>query len=167
MKRLLPLLPLLLVLGCVGGEEGERPVGSTAPDVKVETLQSPSTSVSLAKRRGKVVLLDFWATWCGPCKALSPKLERIYAAHKDGGLDAMAITTEAREIVALNEKRRPHAIPVYLDTSEEASRAFGVGSLPTVAVIDREGHIVYRTAGDSDNAEAEVGAAVEAALGKP
>lgn len=165
MRRFTPLV-LILLAGCGPTGDDAQPLGSKAPDVSVETLSVPSSTASLAKRQGKVVLLDFWATWCGPCRAITPVLEDIYARHKDDGLEAMAITTEAREIVALNEQKRPHAMPVYLDRTEKASRAFGAEALPTVVVVDRQGQIVYKTVGFGENTESELRAAVEKAVGQ-
>lgn len=164
MRRLLPLV-FLLVAGCGPSAEDPTPVGSTAPDITVETLSIPSSNASLSKRRGKVVLLDFWATWCGPCKKITPFLESVYALHKDKGLEAMAITTESREVVSINERQRPHAMPVYIDSTEKASRAFGAEGLPTIVVVDREGHIVYRVVGVPPE-PTEISDAVVKALGK-
>ena len=167
MRRLLPLLPFLILLaGCDGGgDEDSKFVGETAPDFKVQTLVMPSTPTSLASRRGKVVLLDFWATWCGPCRQISPTLEALYAKYKGRGLDAMAISNEAHETVGITEKTRPHTMPVYIDGDDSASIAMGVKALPTIVVLDRQGHVAYRTTGITDATEAELTAAIEKSLG--
>ena len=166
MRRLLPLLLFFVALGCASEEGGLVPVGSTAPDFKLETLSVPSSSVSLAKRKGKVVLLDYWATWCGPCRQITPTLEAIYERHKGEGLEAMAITDEAREIVTTVEKSRPHTMPVLLDSKGEAHDRLGIEALPTIIVVDRKGHIAFRSTGFSDPKAfgEEVEAAIEKAL---
>ncbi len=166
MRRLLLLLPTLFLLaGCDGGSDDASAVGSTAPDFKVQTLVMPSAPTSLVSRRGKVVLLDFWATWCGPCRQVTPALEVLYAKYKGRGLDAMAISNEAHEIVSINEKTRPHVMPVYIDEDTSASRALGIKGLPTIMIIDRQGHIAYKTTGVNDSTEAELKAAIEKSLG--
>ena len=164
MKTNLLLLAAFLLAGCGAGSEEVAAVGSTAPEIKVETLTAPATTASLSKRRGKVVLLDFWATWCGPCRQISPSLEAIYERNKTKGLEAMAITSEARETVAIVEKARPHTMPVYLDPDGKAATAFGANALPTMVVVDRAGHIVYQTQGVGPNTADEISDAVDKAL---
>jgi cytochrome c biogenesis protein CcmG/thiol:disulfide interchange protein DsbE len=164
-KRILPFVALLALVGCDSGG-APAALGSVASDFKVETLSLPSSSASLQTKRGKVVLLDFWATWCGPCRQISPALEDIYDRFKADGLEAMAITSEAREIVQINEKNRPHKLPVYLDPKESAWKAFGIMSLPTIIVVGRDGRIVYQTSGISASTPAEISDAVATALGK-
>jgi cytochrome c biogenesis protein CcmG, thiol:disulfide interchange protein DsbE len=149
-------------MGC--GAEPEIVVGSKAPDITVETVSVPASSAGLTKRLGKVVLLDFWATWCGPCKEITPILEALYERHKDKGLEAMAISDEAREIVAINEKKSPHKIPVYLDPDSKASKAFGVSGLPTVIVVDRKGIIVFQRTGFNQGTPDELATVLEKAL---
>lgn len=168
MRRLLRLLPFLVLLaGCGDSPDDEAAIGSMAPNFKVQTLVMPSTPTSLVSRRGKVVLLDFWATWCGPCRQISPVLEALYAKYKDRGLEAMAISDEPHETVSQNEKLHPHAMPVFIDGDYSAGRANGVKGLPTIMVIDRTGRIAFKTTGFADmNATAQqIKEAIEKSLG--
>ncbi|RYG26141.1 TlpA family protein disulfide reductase [bacterium] len=162
-RRLLPLFALVAVVGC-GSDAEEVSVGSKAPDFTVETVSIPSSSASLKNRAGKVILLDFWATWCGPCKQIAPYIEALYEKHKADGLEVMAISDEAREIVAINEKKHPHKMPVFLDPSGKAHTAFGVRGLPTVIVIDRTGTIAFETSGFDEPTLAKMTEVVEKAL---
>ncbi len=164
MNRFLPFLALIALAGCSDGDSSPRAAGNVASDFKVETLSIPSATASLHTKRGKVVILDFWATWCGPCRQISPVIESIYKQHKAEGLEAMAITTEAREIVALVEKQRPHEMPVYLDADLKATKAYAATALPTIVVIGRDGRIVYQTQGITEHSPDEINAAVVEAL---
>lgn len=169
MKR--PLLALtmpLLLLGCSGqndnGLSPEAPL-QRAPAVTFEHIATPGVKTSLDSFHGKVVILDFWATWCGPCRELSPSLERIYESRKNQGLVALAISNEDAGTVKHFESVSPHRMPVYLDPGSGASLMFDVQTLPTVFVIDRQGNVVYATTGFGPSVPAEIDQAVAKALG--
>ncbi len=117
------------------------------PDFEVETLQSGDLKTTLKSLHGKTVLLDFWATWCGPCRHLTPFIEAIYQKYRSKGLEAMAITNEGRTKVDNFEKLTPHTMPVYIDSDNTASDSLKVSGLPTVVVIDPEGKVTYSTTG--------------------
>jgi cytochrome c biogenesis protein CcmG/thiol:disulfide interchange protein DsbE len=153
----------MAVAGCDSDDEVKSD-GSVASDFTVETLGVPSATATLSKKRGKVVLLDFWATWCGPCKQISPVLDSLYDRYKSKGLEAMAITPEAREVVAINEKKNPHSMPVYLDTDGSAADRTGAKAFPTIVVVARDGRIAYSTKGVGDKTAEELEAAVSKAL---
>jgi len=120
---------------------------------------------SLADQKGKIVVLNFWATWCGPCRELEPHFERV-AAQFQGMADIVFLAADCDEdetLVApylLEEK--PRTTVVFADGLD---RLLAVNSFPTVVVLDRTGKIAYRSDGfDPDGVEAELSNAVRAAL---
>ena len=135
------------MVGCDFGRGDESPLLGTAPDFEVESLSSGVQKATLVGLHGKPVLIDFWATWCGPCKMLSPYVESVYDKYKGQGLEGMAISDEDRKLVKRFEKSNPHRMPVYLDPNDIANRTFQVQALPTVAVVDRNGRILYLNTG--------------------
>lgn len=163
MKRFLPFLVLAAIVGC-STEDGPTNLGSVASDFTVETLTVPRVKASLHKRRGKVILLDFWATWCGPCRQISPELEAIYERHKGEGLEAMSISGESRDVLAQYEARSPHKMPVYVDANGSAALNMDAKSLPTIQVIGRDGRIIYDTRGITENTGHEIEEVIVKAL---
>ncbi len=117
-------------------------------DFTLESLDGPK--VSLSSYRGKVVLLSFWATWCGPCKLEMPEMEKLYARLKGKGLEIVAVDMmEDRATVRSFLKANGYTFPVLLDSQGEVggSPLYSARAIPTNYVIDREGRIVARKIG--------------------
>ncbi len=136
------LITTLLAVGC-----SSEPPLKNAPDYSVERVEKPITKVKLSSLRGKVVLIDFWATWCGPCKMTMPAIDRLYKTYKSKGLEVMAISSEKRAVVRAFWPEMGVSYPSYVDVSMEASGAYNVDIIPRVVVVDRKGKIVYDEAG--------------------
>ena len=147
---------------------GCRPASSTdarppAPDF---ALQTPSgKTVRLADLRGKVVLIDFWATYCGPCKESVPALERLHRDLKAAGLEVVGISEDSyADAVAPFVAEHKMTYTVLLDLEQAAGEAYSLRGLPQAFLIDREGKIAARWFGWEPGHEAAMRAAVEAVL---
>lgn len=120
------------------------------PLVEAAPGKSPSPSgdrFSLAAVRGKVIVLDFWATWCGPCREQATTLERFASAHSKDLVLLGVNEGEPRAIVEGYLASHPASYPIVLDESEQVGQGFGVKGLPTLVVIDAQGRISSITAG--------------------
>ncbi len=109
--------------------------------------------------RGKVIMLNFWATWCPPCRREMPSLEALYRKFKDQGLVVLAVNQwEDPDLVFayMGQLSVFPTFPVVFDREEKVSEAYGVKGLPTTFLIDRKGQVVYRAVGGRDFAHPEV-----------
>jgi peroxiredoxin len=100
-------------------------------------------SFRLADHRGKVVLINFWATWCGPCREEMPAMERLWQQQKDQGfmLVAVSVDTNAKSVNPYLTKLGL-TFPVALDPKMDLGNTYGVRALPSSFIVDREGHVV-------------------------
>src|SRR5260370_4288783 len=126
------------------------------------------TAFSLKETKGKVLALNFWATWCGPCHALEPLFARV-AAHFQANSDVLLLAASCDEdeslVAGYLQEHKPRTPVVFADGLE---RFFTVNAFPTVMVIDRAGKIAYRTNGfDPDAFESNVAAAIRRVLAEP
>jgi len=114
-------------------------VGAPAPmwtGIASATGEFPET---LGALRGRVVLLDFWATWCGPCRMMSTNLGALQAQYGARGLSVVGLSTEDSQRVASFARRTSMPYPVASDANAETTRSYGIANLPTVVMIDKHG----------------------------
>jgi peroxiredoxin len=145
MKRVLLVLAVLALAGC-----GKPP----APEVRFAALSGESFSTS--QLRGKVVLVNFWATWCTDCVREMPKMVETYRKFAPRGYEMVAVAVQSDPPSAVAEFAKRRALPfrVALDSSGEIARRFGqVRITPSSFLIDREGRIVKQFVGEPDWAE--------------
>jgi thiol-disulfide isomerase/thioredoxin len=94
---------------------------------------------SLAALKGRVVIVDFWASWCGPCRMLAPKLSTLKNRFGAQGLSVVGITSDDAEHAALFAERHGMTYASLVDTGSDTNKAYGIVGLPTVVVIDKKG----------------------------
>ncbi len=137
------------------------------PDVFVDLAGAP---VRLADFKGRVVLVNFWATWCPPCIREMPSLDRLQAALKDRDLAVLAVSIDrggAKVIVPFAERLRLEHLELYHDAKGALFQAFGVTGLPTSFLIDRRGRIVGAYPGPAEWDGPEALALIEHYLRQP
>lgn len=138
MKQLLPALGISLLL-CLPAAAAVSP-GSPAPTFTLPARGGQT--LSLAQLKGQVVLLNFWASWCGPCRQEMPLLESIYKKYHKLGFTLIGVNVEP-DSQAANAwlKQTPVSFPILYDTQSTVSSLYGVDSMPSTVIIDRKGTV--------------------------
>jgi peroxiredoxin len=107
--------------------------------------------VKLSDFKDKVVILNFWATWCGPCRVEMPSMQSLYDQIKDQDVVMLAVDSqETPEVVDEFIKEFKYTFPVLLDTSGSATAQYSIQAIPTTYIIDRNGRVVAGKAGSHD-----------------
>lgn len=165
-------LAVLAALACArGGEGGSRPrrveIGAPAPAYAAVSLDGDS--VSLGAQRGKVVLLNIWATWCHPCRTEIPELRAIHARYRDRGLELIGVSVDADgQDDAVKSFMRDFQIvfPVWRDPDERISTSFLAVGVPATFLIDRDGVLRWRRTGPIAPGDTTLTAAIDRAIGE-
>jgi peroxiredoxin len=148
---------LLKLVNALGDPGAPGDVGQPAPQFELE--DTSGRVVRLADLRGKVVLVNFWATWCAPCRTEMPEMEKVYREHRERGFEVVAIdlqesAAEVRPFMA----ELGLTYPALLDRDGSVSRAYRARALPSSFLVDRQGTVRYLKIGPltTEALEAEV-----------
>ena len=133
------LTALLLALPALGANAAVT-ASSGAPDFTLPSLGGPN--VRLQEQRGRVVMINFWASWCGPCREEMPHLARLYEKYRASGFTVLAINIDddpnkAAGLAAQLGLR----FPVLLDTGKQVSRTYDLSAMPSTVLVDRDGRV--------------------------
>ena len=174
MKRILVAAAIAISVVVVYLTAAPRGSGPSAPDSAGEfqpaaELALPGLdgkTVSLASYKGKVVLVDFWATWCDPCKEEIPMLVKLSERLKDKGFVVLGVSMDEGGAAAVKKftAKRPISYTILLNNGERAPKGWTVPGMPTAYLIGRDGTVRERWFGAKDAADLEP--AVNAALAK-
>ncbi|NOX37462.1 MAG: TlpA family protein disulfide reductase [Calditrichaeota bacterium] len=146
---LIPIIGLALLTGCGGEKESATTTTdpAAAPDFALEDHQG--NIVRLADFRGKVTIINFWATWCGPCREEIPGFVRLYDRYKDDGLAIIGISLDRPgwEVVRPFMEKYNINYPIVLGNQKVVLDYGGIQAIPTTFIVNRQGHIVDRIIG--------------------
>lgn len=130
-----------------------------APDFTV--LDAQGNKVNLSDMKGKPVVLNFWASWCPPCKSEMPHFNEVYKKSKENVVFMMVDLVDGqRETVAKGQSyvtEQGYSFPVYFDTTQEAANVYQISSIPTTLLIDKDGYVVTGYQGAIDIEKLEKG----------
>jgi len=129
-------------------EQKDELAGTTAHEFTLAVLDGKGRKVSLLAQRGKVVVLDFWATWCGPCRRWMPVVAKLEKETAGKNVRFFAVNlhepvADVREYV----QAQKIAVPVLLDTDGAVGTAYGARSIPLTVVVGRDGKVVRTLVG--------------------
>ncbi len=162
MKKSLTLFLLIVLLifasayGC-GKKDDNQAAGSKIPSKNLRavdfTLQDmKGVKVSLSDYRGKIVFMNFWETWCPPCRQEMPSMEKLYNKYKNDGLVILAIAgdREGLKVVKPFVEKRGLTFPILLDSKGRVSNTYGIFALPTTIIVGVDGIIIGKVQGGAD-----------------
>jgi peroxiredoxin len=128
----------------------------TGPAPDFQLASAGGKPVSLAQYKGQVVMINFWATWCGPCREEMPRLDTLYQKYHKSGFVLLGVNVDDDPRTALATAAKLNvSFPVLLDTDKKVSKLYDLNTMPSTIVIDRDGkmrflHRGYRAGTESD-----------------
>ena len=141
--------------------EKKSSVGYFAPSFKLRNIKG--NYESLESYRGKVVVLNFWATWCAPCRIEMPSFEKLYRRYRSEGVTVLAITLDKNSENKIKSFVDEYGLsfPILLDEKGEVERLYPSMTIPFTYIIDRQGRIVARVDGAKNWESSETFEAIE------
>ncbi|HEU5179895.1 MAG TPA: TlpA disulfide reductase family protein [Candidatus Polarisedimenticolia bacterium] len=143
--------------GAAGAPKGGAPTGDQVVSLKL-SLQPAlgGSSVDLSKFDGKIRVVDFWATWCPPCRAAIPWLNDLHQRYHDQGVEIIGISVDENAKALAGFDKEVHIEYTSLQSSQEVEKAFGgIVGLPTTFVLDRTGKVINSYVGEMEKRELE------------
>lgn len=117
-------------------------VEQSAPDFTLEALEGPNQR--LQEYRGQVVLINFWASWCGPCRQEMPVLDQLHKRYEEAGFAVLGVNVEGSRAPAEKIAKEANvSFPVLIDAKQKISKEYDLEAMPSTVVVDRDGKIRY------------------------
>jgi peroxiredoxin len=146
-----PLVVAALAVVSSGAGAAVTPSAS-APDFTLPSLDGPN--LRLQEQRGRVVMINFWATWCGPCRVEMPHLSKLYEKYRGSGFTVLAVNIDEDPHKAASlAKQLGMRFPVLLDTEKKVSRLYDLSTMPSTVLVDRDGRVRFVHRGYRDGYE--------------
>ena len=166
--RLAALLAVLAAAPALAGAGEFRPVKGAIIAADFTARDLTGRAVKFGELRGKVVLLNFWATWCPPCRKEMPSMEGLHQRYQDRGLVVLALSQDqasSKEVKAFLDGLKL-TFAVWHDRDGLVGRQYSIPGVPASYLIGRDGRVAYRALGEYDWESGEAQRAVEALLGR-
>ncbi len=146
-----PLMAALLLAAAAAAPAAVTPQ-TAAPDFTLKSLEG--RNLRLKEQRGNVVLVNFWATWCGPCKQEMPQLNRLYDKYRASGFVLLGINVDEnpQQAAGIAQRLGLH-FPVLFDADKTVSKLYDLNSMPATVLIDRDGRVRYLHRGYREGVE--------------
>jgi thiol-disulfide isomerase/thioredoxin len=152
MRITFKLFLVLVIFAFIGKGFSQAKKNSPAPDFEGKTIKGKE--LKLSNYRGKVVLIDFWASWCPPCREEMPELVKFYNTHNnpDFQMIAVNIDNKSENMEHFLDKLFPQPeFPIVVDNQQKIPSLFNIEAMPTTIFIDKKGNIRYRHDGFKDS----------------
>lgn len=150
---ILAILIVAVVYAIVANLRDEKAIydeGDMAPDFKLQQINENNElkSIQLSDLKGKGVMLNFWATFCKPCEAEMPYMEKLYPEYKDKGIEIVAVSLDSTELVVDRFIDKYNlTFPIPFDVKDQVRELYNVGPIPSTLFINSEGKIVKKVEG--------------------
>lgn len=162
--RKFPATALLALAACLAlADAGGAGAPASAPEFRL--ANRAGGEIALSELRGQVVMINFWASWCGPCRQEFPALDQIYAKYKPMGFTLVGINVESEKADAERFLgQRPVSFPILFDPDNKVSGNYGVRAMPTTVLVDRQGRLRWQHMAYKPGDEAKYIEQIRAAL---
>ena len=146
-----------------GAAQAALNANAPAPDFTLRSLDG--VNLRLAEQRGRVVMVNFWATWCGPCKQEMPHLSRLYEKYRASGFTLLGVNVDedSRNAAGIAGQLGVK-FPVLLDSDKQVSKLYDLSAMPSTVLIDRDGKVRFLHRGYRTGTEAEYDQQIRALL---